>query len=199
MNSAANFTHKAQEAILFAQDLAREKGQQQIDALHLLVSLLSQEKSLVLNLLERLGVDVEVLKRKASAALTKLPVVSSPQAFGQFYLTQDMAKVLDVAREEANKMGDEFISVEHLFLALMSTNTKAREILEKAEFTRAEGGFPAAAEGNIDYENVLKELAKIRGGQRITDPEPESKYQVIEKYTDHHGQAGENGSGDRPG
>ncbi|MCU0652980.1 MAG: AAA family ATPase [Candidatus Pacebacteria bacterium] len=183
MNSAANFTHKAQEAILFAQDLAREKGQQQIDALHLLVSLLSQEKSLVLNLLERLGVDVEVLKRKASAALTKLPVVSSPQAFGQFYLTQDMAKVLDVAREEASKMGDEFISVEHLFLALLATNTKAKETLAKADFIRAEGGFAMPEAGGIDYEGVLKELAKIRGGQRITDPEPESKYQVIEKYT----------------
>ena len=86
MNSAANFTHKAQEAILYAQDLAREKGQQQIDALHLLVSLLSQDKSLVLNLLERLGVEAESLKKKALSGLVKLPVIASPQAFGQFFI-----------------------------------------------------------------------------------------------------------------
>jgi ATP-dependent Clp protease ATP-binding subunit ClpB len=183
MNSAANFTHKAQEAILYAQDLAREKGQQQIDALHLLVSLLSQEKSLVLNILERLGVDAENMKRRAISGLTKLPVIAAPQAFGQFYLTQDMAKVLEKAREEANKMGDEFISVEHLFLALLDSQTKAKEILDTAEFIRAEGGFATPEIGVLDYETVLKELVKIRGGQRITDPEPESKYQVIEKYT----------------
>jgi len=183
MNSAANFTHKAQEAILYAQDLAREKGQQQIDALHLLVSLLSQEKSLVLNLLERLGVDAEALKKKAVSGLVKLPVIASPQAFGQFYLTQDMAKVLDTAREEASKMGDEFISVEHLFLALLGTPTKAKELLDKAEYIRTDGGFAVPEVGGIGHEAVLKELVKIRGGQRITDPEPESKYQVIEKYT----------------
>ena len=183
MNSAANFTHKAQEAILYAQDLAREKGQQQIDALHLLVSLLSQDKSLVLNLLERLGVDAEALKKKAVSGLVKLPVIATPQAFGQFYLTQDMAKVLDMAREEANKMGDEFISVEHLFLALLGTQTKAKEILSKAEFIRTDSAFPNPETLGVEYEAVLRELMKIRGGQRITDPEPESKYQVIEKYT----------------
>jgi len=183
MNSAANFTHKAQEAILYAQELAREKGQQQIDALHLLVSLLSQEKSLVLNIMERLGVDAQGLQKKAMAGLAKLPVIASPQAFGQFYLTQDMAKVLEKAREEASKMGDEFISVEHLFLALLGTQTKAKDILDKATFIRADGGSAMLEIEGLDYETVLKELVKIRGGQRITDPEPESKYQVIEKYT----------------
>ena len=168
---------------MFAQDLARDKGQQQIDALHLLVSLLSQEKSLILNLLERLGVDAEGLKRKAEAGLSRLPVISTPQAFGQFYLTQDMAKVLEKAREEATKMGDEFISVEHLLLALLGTNTKAREVLDRAAFIRMEGSAAQMEAQGLDYETVLKELVKIRGGQRITDPEPESKYQVIEKYT----------------
>ena len=166
-----------------AQDLAREKGQQQIDALHLLVALLTQEKSVVLNLLERLGVDGESLKRKASAGLERLPIIATQQAFGQFYLTQDMAKVLDSAREEAVKMGDEFISVEHLFLALLAVPTKAREVLDKASFIQSGGGAGALELGKLDYETVLRELSKIRGGQRITDPEPESKYQVIEKYT----------------
>ena len=176
------FTHKAQEAILFAQDLARGKGQQQIDALHLLYALLSQEESVVLNLLQRIGADTEGLKRKTKIALERIPVIVTPQTFGQFYLTQDMAKVLDRARQESIKMGDEFISVEHLFLALLDTETKAREILDKATFLQPGGGVTSLEFGKLDYQTVLKQLSLIRGGQRITDPEPESKYQVIEKY-----------------
>ncbi|XOB41490.1 MAG: ATP-dependent Clp protease ATP-binding subunit [Candidatus Nealsonbacteria bacterium] len=176
-----NFTHKAQETILSSQNIAQEKGQQQIDALHLLYALLSQEGSVVLNLLQRLGVDIEGLKRKTKSALDKISVVVTPKTFGQFYLTQDMAKVLDRARQESMKMGDEFISVEHLFLALLITETKAKEILQKASFLQS-GGAATLELGKLDYETVLKILAEIRGGQRITDPEPESKYQVVEKY-----------------
>ncbi len=183
INQPPNFTHKAQEAILYAQDLGREKGQQQIDALHLLAALLSQDKSLILNLLERMSVDVQTLRKRTLAAISRLPVIAAPQTFGQFYLTQDMAKVLERAREEASKFGDDFISVEHLFLALAGTMTKAREILDKVEFIVSDGAFAAPSVGALDYEAILKELMKIRGGQRITDPEPESKYQVIEKYT----------------
>ena len=178
----SNFTHKAQEAILQAQNIAQERGQQQIDALHLLYSLLSQEGSVVLNLLQRLGADIEGLKRKTKSALDKIPVIATPQAFGQLYLTQDMAKVLDKARQEAMKMGDEYISVEHLFLALLDTETKAKEILDKTSFLQSGGGSSILEFGKLDYETALKVLSQIRGGQRITDPEPESKYQVIEKY-----------------
>jgi len=178
----SNFTHKAQEAILQAQNIAQERGQQQIDALHLLHALLSQEGSVVLNLLQRLGADIEGLKRKTKSALDKIPVIATPQAFGQLYLTQDMAKVLDRARQEAMKMGDEYISVEHLFLALLDTETKAKEILDKTSFLQSGGGSSILEFGKLDYETALKVLSQIRGGQRITDPEPESKYQVIEKY-----------------
>jgi ATP-dependent Clp protease ATP-binding subunit ClpB len=182
MNGPQNFTHKSQEAILTAQDLAREKGQQQIDALHLLHALLTQEESVVLNLLQRMGADIEGLKRKTKSALDKIPVIVAPQTFGQFYLTQDMAKVLDRARQESVKMGDEFVSVEHLFLALLDTETKAKEILDKATFLQPGGKAGVLEFGKLDYETVLKQLALIRGGTRITDPEPESKYQVVEKY-----------------
>jgi len=180
--NGANFTHKAQDAILQAQSVAQEKGQQQIDALHLLVSLLSQEESVVLTLLQKLGVDYENLKKKAILALEKIPTIISPQAFGQFYLTQDMAKVLERARQEATKMGDEFISVEHLFLSLFSIETNAKAILDKATFLQQRGGAATLEFGKLDYDTVLKVLAQIRGGQKITDPEPESKYQVVEKY-----------------
>jgi len=180
--NGGNFTHKAQEAILMAQDIARQQGQQQIDALHLLLASASQEGSVVLTLLQKIGVDVETLKKKTKQALAGIPVVATPQTFGQFYLTQDMAKVLDRSRQEAMKMGDEFISVEHFFLALLDTQTKAREILDKAVFLKPGGGAATLEFGKLNYGEALKILAQIRGGTRVTDPEPESKYQVIEKY-----------------
>jgi ATP-dependent Clp protease ATP-binding subunit ClpB len=176
------FTRKSQEAIISAQDSAREKGQQQIDALHLLYALLKQEESIVLTLLERIGVDVNTLKKKTGAALNKISTIVTPQSLGQFYLTQDMAKVLDSAKSEAKKMGDEYISVEHLFLALLNTKTKAKEILDKASYLQAAKTGGSLEFGQLNYGTVLQELAKVRGGQKITDPEPESKYQVIEKY-----------------
>jgi len=117
--NGANFTNKAQEAILNAQSVAQEKGQQQVDALHLLHALVTQEGSVVLTILQKLGIDVDNLKKKIESQIIKIPTIATPAAFGQFYLTQDMAKVLDRARQEAMKMGDEFISVEHLFLALL--------------------------------------------------------------------------------
>lgn len=179
--NGSNFTHKSQEAIIRAQNLAQERGQQQIDALHLLFALLSQEESVILTILQRLGVDIERLKKQIEFALDKIPVVYSSQTFGQFYLTQDMARVLEKAKQEAIKMGDEFISVEHLFLSLLSFDTKAKEILEQARFVQG-GGTTTLEVGKLNYEDFLKILAKVRGGARITDPEPESKYQVIEKY-----------------
>jgi ATP-dependent Clp protease ATP-binding subunit ClpB len=182
MTNSGNFTHKAQEAIMASQDLAKNKGQQQVDALHLFLALLDQEESVILNLLQRLGVDLESLKKKASLTLDRLPMLATPQAFGQFYLTQDMAKILDRARQEASKMGDEFISIEHLFLALLDTQTKAKEILDKASFLGSVGGSSTMEINKLDYNTFLKQLADARGGQRITDPEPETKYQVIEKY-----------------
>ena len=180
--NGANFTNKAQDALMQAQSLAQEKGQSQIDALHLLHVLLTQEGSIIITILQKLGVDADSLKKKVETQIAKIPTTLTSQPFGQFYLTQDMAKVLDRARQEAIKMNDEFISVEHLFLALLDTKSGAKDILEKISFI-------SSGEGNnlknskLDYEAVIKVLSQIRGGQRITDPEPESKYQVIEKYT----------------
>src|SRR5206468_287963 len=131
MNGGSNFTNKAQDAVLSAQALAQERGQQQIDALHLLYALLSQEGSVVLTILHKLAVDVENLKKKTESQLAKITAMVTPTAFGQFYLTQDMAKVLERARQEAMKMQDEFISVEHLFLALLDTKSMAKDVLEK--------------------------------------------------------------------
>lgn len=178
-----NFTYKAQEAILQAQNAAQERGQQQVDALHLLYALVSQEESVVLTLLQKIGADIEGLKRKTQIALERLPISGSPAPFGQFYLTQDLGKVLERARQESGKMGDEYISVEHLFLALLDTDSKAKELLERTSILPGERGSAATLEfGRLDYETALRVLAQVRGGTRIIDPSPESKYQVIEKY-----------------
>ncbi len=182
-NNPGNFTHKAQESILQAQNVAQERGQQQVDALHLLYALVSQEESVILTLLQKIGADIDGLKRKVQIALDRLPISASPAPFGQFYLTQDLGKALERARQESAKMGDEYISVEHLFLALLDIDSKAKEILERTAILPSDGGSAPTLEfGRLDYETVLKILAQIRGGTRITDPSPESKYQVVEKY-----------------
>jgi len=182
MMQGGNFTQKAQQAILKAQSLAQQKGQQQIDALHLLFSLFSQEESVILVLLRKLGADIDDLRKKTELAINTLPTAVTPQSFGQLYLTQDMAKVLETARQESIKMGDDFISVEHLFLGILIVATKSKEILEKAILLKS-GKSEDLEFSKLDYQTVSKVLAQIRGDSKITDPNPESKYQVIERYT----------------
>ncbi len=173
-----DFTHKAQEAMMKAQNLAKEKKQQQVDALHLLLSLLQQEDSIVLTLLHNLQVDVEDLIRKTEKTLNHIPFSGlNQQMLGQFYLTQDLAQVLESARKEAVEMGDDFVSVEHLFLGLLTIITRAQGVLQRVRFTSQIVSVP------LDKETVLKNLADIRGGEKITDPNPESKFEVIKRYS----------------
>ncbi|MBU3964573.1 AAA family ATPase [Patescibacteria group bacterium] len=175
-NPGGDFTQRAQQAILMAQSLARKENQQQIDALHLLYSLVSQEDTIVFTILRKLKIAVPDLKNKILKAIKlrkNLPNLDDfeDQPMGlQFYLTQDLAAVLDRARKESIRMKDQFISVEHLFLALLEVVSEAKNILS---FYGSVG---------LDYNAILKLLSEIRGGENITDPDPESKYQVIEKY-----------------
>jgi len=177
-----NFTNKAQEAIIGAQSVAQEERQQQIHTLHLLLSILSQEDSVVLTLLDTVGADIESLKIKTRKALNTLPRVTSGSTGtpGQLFLAPEMAGVMERSRQEASKMGDEFLSVEHLFLALLSVPSKAKDLLESVSFI---SGEQETEFNHLDYESALQVLADIRGEQRITDPDPESKYQAVEKYT----------------
>ncbi len=172
-----DFTHKSQEIMIKAQTVAKNHGQQQIDALHLLQALLEEEESIVLTLLKNTEIDIEDLKRKTQKAILQIPSLSDPQVTGQIYLTQDLARTLDKARQEAMKMGDEFISIEHLFLALLMVNTAAQKVLETARF------LVSNAPASLDRETILKQLSEIRGGERVIDPKPESKYEVVKKYT----------------
>ncbi|MEA3453048.1 MAG: AAA family ATPase [Patescibacteria group bacterium] len=177
VNPGGEFTQRAQQAIFMAQELARKQNQQQIDALHLLYSLVSQEGTVVATILKKIKIDTIGLKQKTLNAINTRKDFSEakdapqqPHIDGQFYLTQDMARVLDRARRETVKMKDQFISAEHLFLALFEVPSGAKTILENY-----------ASEG-IDYNRIFEHLTEIRGGESITDPNPESKYQVIEKY-----------------
>ncbi|PJE58196.1 MAG: ATP-dependent chaperone ClpB [Candidatus Portnoybacteria bacterium CG10_big_fil_rev_8_21_14_0_10_36_7] len=163
-----NFTIRAQEALRQAQNIASEKGEQQINVTHLLLALLRQDNSLVANILSRLGVNLLFLETEMENQMQKLPQVVFPSWIGQIYVTQDLNKVLNRAVKEASTLQDEFISTEHLLLSLVEVATKVREILQTF---------------GVNKEKILEVLKDLRGGQRITDPEPESKYQVLEKYT----------------
>ncbi len=162
------FTTKAQEALQRAQELAAEKSQQQVDALHLFKALLTQEESLVGGILGKLNVDIASLDKKVEAAIQSLPTVTiSTGGIAQIFLTQNLGRVLEQSIKETMKLKDEFVSTEHFLLGMLSASTKVKQILNQEK---------------VEYDGVLKILAELRGGQQVTDPEPESKYQVLEKY-----------------
>jgi len=177
------FTFKAQEVILNSQDIAREFNHQSIDTTHLLLSLLEQKDTIVIMVLNKLGIDIEDLKRKTEFYLRTSPQIIASRPMGQLFLTADMTTVLEKSREEAKKMGDEYISVEHFFLALLSVESAAKSILEKANFIVSNGKIPVVGRESLTYEKFLEELLKIRGNEKITDPNPETKIKIIEKYT----------------
>ncbi len=178
--NGGNFTFKAQGALKRAQSIAEQRGQQQIDALHLLFALLTQEESIVLSLLRKLGVDVEDLKAKVKLALDKVPTINAPRSVGNLYLTQDMGRVLEWAQKEAAQMNDEFVSIEHLFLGLLGAQVKTKDVLADARYLPTEGAIQDLQK--LNYQTALEIFKELRGGKRITDPAPETKYQVIEKY-----------------
>ena len=159
-----NFTFKAQQALQRAQEIAASLRHQQIDALHLLAALLEDREGIVCQILKKLGKNPETIKERVKNILSSLPKVFSFSP--QVYFTQDFARVMDEARKEAQRMQDEYVSCEHLFLGILQTFSRAREVLR-----------------DIDYWAVLRVINEIRGGERVTDQHPESKYNVIEKYT----------------
>lgn len=161
------FTNKAQEALFKAQEIAFER-KQQLDSLHLLSALARQEMGIVPSILGKMSVDVENLKLAAEEMLDQLPKSGGNIPFGQIYISSDLGLVFERSFQIASELRDEYVSVEHLFLAFFDVPSKAREILiEKFK---------------ISKETVLKILADLRGSQKIDSPEPESKYQVLEKY-----------------
>ncbi len=162
------FTQKSQEALRQAQELALSRNQQQVDVFHLLLVLVSQQDSLVPRLLEKAEINVAQLENDINQEIDKYPRVSVAGSSTQVYVTQALNQVLESAQQEAQKLGDDFISTEHLLLGFLSANTPAKKMLELA---------------GLDYNKVLKILAELRGSQRADSPNPEGKYQALEKYT----------------
>lgn len=164
-----HFTTKSQEAIQSAHALAVENGQQQLEAIHLLASLIAQEEGVVSSIFKKIGINTVALEETIRGALRHLPksVPGMPGGMGQIYLGQEMLQIFQQAERETKQFGDEYISVEHLFLALIEIKTAAGEFLART---------------NITYDEVLKVLKDIRGTQKVDSPEPESKYQALAKY-----------------
>ncbi len=162
-----NFTNKAQEVLKKSHDLALERSHREVDVLHVLTSLVLQEEGIVETILEKLDVDVSQLADKLLELLDSMPRGAAMSVIGQVYLTPDLVRVMEQAHREAGQLKDEFISTEHLMLAIAEVPTKSRDILLNAGITK---------------DDLLKTLAELRGNARVTDAEPETKYQVIEKY-----------------
>ena len=168
MNPFNRFTIKAQEALQRAQDLAVAQNHGEFKALHLLSALIADPDSLVRPIITHTGVNLEVLNDAIDEELKKLPKVFSTATVGQLYLSQEVMLVIDRAAKAAAGAKDEFISPEHLLLGILTVESAAQLILERFGLRR---------------ELVLRSVAKLRGGARITDEMPESKFQALEKYS----------------
>ena len=164
------FTERAQEAAQRAAEIIQRYGHNQIDTEHILLALIEQPQGVVPQILEILKVDPQILEERLDYILKTSPKASIfGGGAGQIFITPRVKRIIDLANEEASKLKDEYISTEHLFLAILSEkNTPAARLLETTGLTR---------------ERVLEAINAIRGGQRVTDPQAESRYRTLEKYS----------------
>ncbi|HKC18783.1 MAG TPA: Clp protease N-terminal domain-containing protein, partial [Candidatus Dormibacteraeota bacterium] len=153
------FTEKAQEALQEAAELARQNGNQVVEPEHLLLALVSQDEGVARALLERTGASVQALRPALVSAIERFPKVSGG---AQPYLGDALSKSLESAEREAERLKDEYISTEHLLLALSDN-----KLLKDA---------------GVTHDSLLGALRQVRGNQRVTDQNPESKYQALDKY-----------------
>ncbi|MBU1032551.1 MAG: ATP-dependent chaperone ClpB [Patescibacteria group bacterium] len=164
-----NFTTKSQEAIQLAHQLAMSNGQQAVETAHLLSALLEQEGGVVPSILKKLQIEVADLKGDIESILNKLPKVSSSSGtLGQIHLSQDMVRTFVNSEKAASFFKDEYISTEHLLLALTDGNDKTAEILNH---------------NGVTTDSILTALKDVRGSAKVDSPEPEGKYQALEKYS----------------
>ncbi|HRY27807.1 MAG TPA: ATP-dependent chaperone ClpB [Candidatus Moranbacteria bacterium] len=161
------FTMKSQEALRKSQEFALSLSQQQVDVFHLLYALIGQEGSIVPTVLGKIGADIEKIKNEALQEAKKYPKMTTG-ILGQIFITPTLLQILDQSEREMEKMGDDFVSTEHLLLAILVFNSPAKKIFET---------------NGITYDTVLQILSELRGSQRVDSPEPEGKFQVIDKYT----------------
>ncbi len=157
-------TQRSTDALNYAQQQAQSESHPQVTPLHLLTALINQDDGLVGRIVKKIGVDLAELKGQVEEQLKLMP----HQSGGQLYASDELSRVLNRSESEADKLKDEYVSVEHLFLALIEIKSKAADILK---------------EFGISREAVLKAMTDIRGKTRVTDDNPESKYQVLERYS----------------
>jgi len=157
-------TIKAQEAVQDAQHIAQESRQQQIEPEHLMVALLDQDGGVVQPILQRLGVGADSLAAKLKSEIERMPKVSG--AAGQ-YVGPRLNRALEAAQAEADRLKDEFVSTEHLLIGVATEGGKAADVL---------------AESGANRDGIYQAMAEVRGTQRVTDQNPEDKYQSLEKY-----------------
>jgi len=163
-------TQKSQEAFYDAQNIAIKNGHQEVDGEHLAVALISQENGLIPKLLEKMGLPVENIKNALEVDLRKRPRISGAgQESGKIFVSQRLSQIMVKAEDEANKLKDEYVSVEHIFLALLS------------EGNTTSSGKVFSTFG-INRDNFLLTLCNVRGNQRVTSDNPEDTYEVLEKY-----------------
>ncbi len=163
-------THKSQEAFTEAQNKAVSYGHVEVDGEHLLWALLDQPDGLVPRLLQRMDIRPEIVKNEVTAELDRIPRVSGPGAEpGKIYVSQRLNRILVTAENEAKRLKDEYVSVEHLFMALLAEGEKvpSGRILKQA---------------GISHERFLKTLTEVRGSQRVQSANPEATYEALEKY-----------------
>jgi ATP-dependent Clp protease ATP-binding subunit ClpB len=164
------FTEKSQAALEEAQAIGTRRQHQAIDVEHLALALLEQEEGLVPRLVEKAGVSPDLLKQKINEGLDRIPRVSGDTKSGQgIHVTQRLNKLLVTAQDEAKKLKDEYVSVEHLVLAMFSepATSEIGKAFKAVDFRR---------------ENFLKALTEVRGNQRVTSANPEATYEALEKY-----------------
>jgi len=164
------FTERAQEAAQRAAEIIQRYGHNQIDTEHILLALIEQPGGVIPQILEKLSVSAEALNERLDATLRASPKANIfGGGAGQIFITPRVKRIIDLANEEANRLKDEYISTEHIFLAILTErNTPAARILESAGLTR---------------DRVYAAIQDLRGGQRVTDPQAESRYRTLEKYS----------------
>src|SRR5512143_3313215 len=164
------FTERAQEAAQRASEIIQRYGHNQIDTEHILLALIEQPQGVIPQILEHLKVDANALSERLDYILRTSPKASIfGGGAGQIFITPRVKRIIDLANEEANRMKDEYISTEHLFLAILSErNTPAARLLEGAGITR---------------DRVNDAILQLRGGQRVSDPQAETRYRTLEKYS----------------
>ncbi|NDJ76705.1 MAG: AAA domain-containing protein [Chloroflexi bacterium] len=164
------FTERAQDAAVRAYEILQRYGHNQVDTEHMLLALLEQPDGVIPQMLEKMNVDQDAIRERLDEVLKASPKAAIyGGGAGQVFITPRVKRVVDVANEEANRLKDEYISTEHLFLAILSERrTAVARIL---------------AEAGVTKERVQDVIKEIRGGQRVTDPGAETRYRTLEKYT----------------